>query len=100
MQEPISYSLDHATSTVNLSLTADRLIINTAGKGLADRPRTLEIPLSDLQKFAVVPTIAAQNVVARQAGENVYDAAYDSEFIVSYNTAGKTTHKRVFVNNQ
>lgn len=100
MQEPITYTLDHATSTVNLNLTPDRLIVNTQGKGLADRPRTIDIPPSDVVNFALVPTISAQNLVGREGAQNVYDASYDSEFIFTYRDADKVATKRVFVNRQ
>ena len=100
MPESITYTLDHATSTVNLNLTPDRLIVNTQGKGLADRPRTIDIPISNVVNFAIVPTIGAQNLVAREGAQNVYDTSYDSEFIFTYRDADKVKTKRVFVNSQ
>jgi hypothetical protein len=93
MQEPITYHLDHSTSTVDLSLTADRLTVRTQGKGLADTMRIIDIPLSAVRQFAVVPTVGAQNLAARGA----YDTSYDSEFIFTYDDQGRVKSKRLFV---
>ena len=99
MQEPLAYSLDYANGTVDLSLTSERFIVRTQGKGLIDKLRTIDIPPSDLKNFCLVPTLAAQNIVGETAGRDlVYDAAYDSEFIFSYQDRGTLTKKRVFVN--
>ena len=65
MAEPIEYFLKHAHGTVDLALVDDRLIVNTQGSGLADKLRTIDIALSDLKKFCLVPTIGAQNVISR-----------------------------------
>ncbi|OLE55940.1 MAG: hypothetical protein AUG51_00710 [Acidobacteria bacterium 13_1_20CM_3_53_8] len=93
---PITYSLEHANATVYLSLTDQRFIARTQGKGLLDKPRTIDISLSDLKNFCLVPTIAAQNLV----GQNESDYSYDSEFIFSYDDNGKLNKKRVFVNSR
>ena len=62
MSESIVYSLDHSTSNVNLALTDERLICKTQGKGLLDKPKTVDIPISDLKQFCLVPTISFQNL--------------------------------------
>jgi hypothetical protein len=101
MEEPTIYSLDHANGSVELTLTAQRFIAKTQGKGLLDKPRTIDIPFTDLEKFCLVPTINAQNVVAAGRGTpRVYDDSYDSEFIFSYREGGKLKRKRVFVNRE
>jgi hypothetical protein len=103
-QEPINYFLKHSNATVDLALTNDRLIVNTQGKGLLDRLRTIDIPLSDLESFCLVPTIGAQNIIGRRSEENAgdfaYDLSYDSEFIFSYRDNGNLKKKRVFVNSR
>ena len=97
MKEPINYNLDHTTATVNLSLTPNRLIAQTRGKGVMDKPVEINIPLSDLKNFCLVPTIKFQNLESiRSKG----DHTYDSEFIFSYFKAAKIKKKRVFVNSQ
>src|SRR5436190_18089243 len=102
MAEPIEYFLKHAHGTVDLALVGDRLIVNTHGAGLADKLRTIDLALSDLKKFCLVPTIGAQNVISRHGedGEMEYDQSYDAEFIFSYAAGSKTKKKRVFVNSQ
>lgn len=102
MAEPIEYLLKHAHGTVDLALADDHLIVNTQGVGLADRLRTIDLPLSDLKKFCLVPTIGAQNLISRHGtdGEMEFDQSYDSEFIFSYAVGRKLKKKRVFVNSQ
>jgi len=101
MAERIEYFLKHAHGTVNLSIVDDHLIVNTQGVGIADRLRTIDLPLSDLKKFCLVPTIGAQNLVSRHAdGEMEFDQTYDSELIFSYAVGRKLKKKRVFVNSQ
>ncbi|HEY0615525.1 MAG TPA: hypothetical protein VGC96_12820 [Candidatus Elarobacter sp.] len=96
---PLTYSLDFSTGTVELALTDRRFTVTTQGKGLIDKPRTIDVALSDLAQFCVVPTIRAQNVVGQDAGTSmIYDAAYDAELIFSYRDAGKVKKKRLFVN--
>lgn len=97
MSEPITYSLDHSTSSVNLSLADERLICKTQGKGVLDKLKLIDIPLSDLKQFCLVPTISVQNL---KTYGNEGDYSYDSEFIFSYIANGKLTKKRVFVNSQ
>jgi hypothetical protein len=101
MQEAVTYSADHANGTVELTLTAERFVVKTQGKGLVDKLKTIDIPFSDLDKFCVVPTIAAQNVVGAGPGiQRVYDRSYDAEFIFSFRAGGKLQKKRLFVDSQ
>lgn len=95
MQESIEYFLDHTTATVDLTLADGRLISKTQGKGALDRSRIIDIPLSDLKYFCLIPTIAPQNLVS-YASEG--DLSYDSEFIFSYREGEKIKNKRAFVN--
>src|ERR1700737_2087700 len=81
MQEPINYFIDQSNGTVDLTLTRERFIAKTQGKGLIDKPRTIDIALSDLKYFCLVPTIAFQNLVSYTS---VGDHSYDAEFIFSY----------------
>lgn len=97
MQESINYFLDHSTATVDLTLTDERLISKTQGKGALDKPRIIDIPLSDLKNFCLIPTIASQNL-ASYSSEG--DHSYDSEFIFSYREGEKTKNKRAFVNSR
>ncbi len=97
MQEPIRYFLDHATATVDLTLTDGRLIARTQGKGALDKLRVIDIAFSDLKNFCLVPTIASQNLVSYTSEG---DRSYDSEFIFSYREGEKTKVKRVFVNSR
>ena len=99
MEPATSYSLRHSSGTVELMLTGERLIAKTHGTGLLDKLRIIDIPCSDLQKFCIVPTIKAQNLVGKVT-DNAYDLSYDSEFIFSYQAQGKLKHKRMFVNSQ
>jgi hypothetical protein len=46
MAEPVEYLLKHAHGTVDLVLVDDHLIVNAQGVGLADRLRTIDLPLS------------------------------------------------------
>ena len=98
MPEPINYFIDQSNGTVDLTLTDERLIAKTKGKGLIDKPRTTDIPLSDLEHFCLVPTIAPQNLVSyRSTG----DHSYDAEFIFSYRAGEQLKKKRgVFVNSR
>ncbi len=97
MPEPINYFLDQATGTVDLTLTEARLTTKTKGKGLLDKLRIIDIPLSDLTHFCLVPTIAPQNLVS-YASEG--DLSYDSEFVFSYREGEQLKKKRVFVNSR
>ena len=93
----LNYSLDHTTSTLHMAVTDGRLVVNTQGKGALDKPKSIDIPLSGLKQFCLVPTVGAQNLHnVRNAG----DFSYDSEFIFSYVDGDKTKLKRVFVNSQ
>jgi hypothetical protein len=97
MQEPITYFIDQSNGTIDLTLTHERFIAKTQGKGLIDKPRTIDIPLSDLKHFCLVPTIAPQNLVSYTS---VGDPSYDAEFILSYREGEQLKKKRVFVNSQ
>src|SRR4029078_6151179 len=93
----LNYSLDHTTSTLHMAVTDGRLVVNTQGKGAIDKPKSIDIPLSGLKQFCLVPTVGAQNLHnARSPG----DFSYDSEFIFSYVDGDKTKLKRVFVTSQ
>jgi hypothetical protein len=104
MHEPINYSLQHTNATVDLVLTTNRFIVKTQGKGLFDKPRTIDIPLADVKNFCLIPTIGAQNIIGRvskeTSGDFAYDYSYDAEFIFSYRIEGKVKKKRVFVSSQ
>ena len=97
MQEPINYFIDHSNGTVDLTLTDERFVAKTQGKGLIDKPRTVDIPLAYLKQFCLVPTIAPQNLVSYRS---VGDLSYDAEFIFSYKEDEHLKKKRVFVNSR
>ena len=97
MAQPINYFLDQSNGSVDLTLADGRFIARTQGKGLLDKPRTIDIALSELERFCVTPTIAAQNLVSpRSAG----DFSYDAEFIFSYREGSQLKKKRCFVNSR
>jgi|SRR5580765_391704 len=103
MPESINYYLKHAHGMVDFVLADDRFVVNTQGVGLLDKLHTINISLSDLKQFALVPTIGAQNIISRRGGEGggaLYDNSYDAEFIFSYQDAGKLKKKRVFINSR
>src|SRR5215204_521144 len=68
MREPINYSLKHANAAVDLTVADERLIVKL---------RTIDIPLSDLKNFCLVPTIGAQNIIGQARQEKIGDFAYD-----------------------
>ncbi|MFA7616299.1 MAG: hypothetical protein WCY16_06955 [Weeksellaceae bacterium] len=90
------YVLDHSSATVSLTLTDDdRFICKTQGKGAIDKPKVIDIPLSDLRNFCRVETTNPQNLRGfRSEG----DFSYNSEFIFTYSKNGKTKTKRIFIN--
>ena len=90
----MQYVLRHAYGMVDIALAGDRLTVRTQGTGALDKLKTIDISLSDLKQFCIVPTIGAQNAIGRGA----YDASYQSEFIFSYRDGAKIGKKRVFVN--
>lgn len=96
-QGPITYSLDHSSASVELVLAGDRLTARTKGKGLADKTRLIEIAVTDLELFCLVPTIGAQNLAAPRTAP---DGSYDSEFIFSYREEGNLRKKRMFVSSR
>ncbi len=101
MGEPINYSFRHTNGMVNIVLASDRLIVNTQGVGLIDKLKTIDILVSQVNNFCLVPTIRAQNLISRtgaEGGNALYDTSYDAEFIFSYTENGKLKKKRVFVN--
>ena len=95
--EPITYAADHANGTVEVTLADRRLVAKTQGRGALDRLRIIDIALTELDKFCVVPTVAIQNVVDATGTDMVYDRSYDAEFIFSYRENGKRKIKRIFV---
>jgi len=90
------YVLDHSSATVSITLTDDdRFILKTQGKGAIDKPKVIDIPLSDIRNFCMVETINPQNLKGfRSEG----DFSYNSEFIFTYSENGKTKTKRIFIN--
>ncbi len=97
MKEPIKYFIDQSNGTVDLTLTDERFIAATKGKGLIDKPRVIDIPLSDLKNFCLAPTITAQNLASFSSAG---DYSYDAEFIFSYREGERLKKKRVFVNSR
>lgn len=93
-KDPVTYSIDHSTSSAELSLSEERFRVRTKGKGLADRERTIDIPIADLRQFCLIPTIGAQNLAGAKLAP---DTSYDSEFIFSYVDGGRLEKKRLFV---
>jgi hypothetical protein len=100
LEEPITYSLERANGTAELTMTDHRFVVKTQGVGALDKLRTIDIALTDLDKFCVVPTINAQNIVGATGTSMEYDRSYDAEFIFSYRDAGKLKKKRVFVDRE
>lgn len=98
--EPIVYRLEHATATVELELGAERLKVETCGRGLLDKPKVHDVLPSDVTAFAVVPTIGAQNLVGRQGTAEPYDHSYDSELLIVLRVDGAPVKRRMFVNSQ
>jgi len=77
MTEPITYNLNFGMSNLNLALTDDRFVSRGS-------MQNVDVPLSSLRNFCIVPT-------KNGAG------AYDSELIVSWNDAGKSKSKKIYV---
>ena len=77
MTEPITYTLSFGMTNLNLSLTDDRFVSRGS-------MQNLDIPLSSLRHFCVSPVYNQVNT-------------YDSELIVSWNEAGKTKSKKIYV---
>jgi hypothetical protein len=100
MPDPIVYSRDHDRWRTEIRLTDDRLEITFAGKGLADRPRLLTVPVADIRNFALVPTVQIQHVQGGRLANPVTDTSYDSELFLSFNLGGKVKKKRQFVASQ
>lgn len=98
--EPIVYRLEHSTATVELALDVEHLHVATCGRGLLDKPKIHVVAPPDVSAFAVVPTIGAQNLVRRPAGEQPYDTSYDAEFMLVFRVDGSTVKRRMFVNSQ
>jgi hypothetical protein len=99
MDDSLTYILDHSISRVEINLLPGRLVVNTQGKGALDRLRTIDITLSALEHFTVVPTVLIQNVIhARHRTEVLVDDSYNAEFIFTYRNGNKLKKKRVFVN--
>jgi hypothetical protein len=98
MQEPVTYSIDHSTASAELALTDERLIVRTKGKGMIDKPQIIDIPLTQLKYFCLVPTTAPQNLVSSGTGGG--DFSYDSELIFSYQAGAQLKKKRLFVDSR
>lgn len=98
--EPIVYRLEHSTATVELALDGDRFHVGTCGVGLIDKPKIHAVATSDVSAFAIVPTIGAQNMVRRSAGESPYDTSYDAELLLVLRVDGSQVKRRMFVNSQ
>lgn len=77
MGEPVTYTLNFGMTKLNLALTDDRF----TSKGSM---QNLDIPVSSLRHFCMVP--CKSNV-----------GTYDSELIVSWDQAGKTKSKKIYV---
>ena len=92
----LAYQLRHATGSVELTLDSGRFVVKTQGTGLADKLRTIDVSVGELTHFCIVPTIGAQNMVAR----GVSDGSFDAELVFSYVSAGKPGKKRLFVNSR
>lgn len=97
MQEPVNYFLDHSTATVSLTVTDRQFIAETQGKGALDKPKLINILLSGLKNFCLVPVIMPQKL---RGFKTEGDSSYDSEFIFSYREGEKIKSKRVFVNSR
>jgi hypothetical protein len=93
----LAYHLSHSTGTVDLELSGDRFVVRTKGNGLADRLRVIDVSVAELVKFAVVGTVAAQNLGGTRAQITV-DNARTAELLFSYRDGGSTRKKRLFVN--
>ena len=81
--------VQHVIGTVDLTLTTDRLIATTCGTGLLDRPRTIDVALVDLVRFALVPANRAQQMLG--------EATYDAELLLSYRLDGDVRRRRILV---
>jgi len=77
MTEPITYTMSFGLSKLNLALTDDRFVSRGS-------MQNVDVPLSSLRNFCVVPAKS-------DAG------AYDSELVVSWDEAGKTKSKKLYV---
>ncbi len=97
MDQPLTYRLEHANGTVDLALDGRRLIIRSHGNGLLDRPRSLELDLSEIRHFYVAGAIGAATVVQRVNRQLVTDPSFDSELLVTYHHVGRSGQRRVFV---
>lgn len=93
MGERFSYSIDSATASADLTLENGRFAAETCGKGLADRPKRIDIALADLTQFCLAPIVGAQRIVSRDNPT----VNFDSEFIFSYRADDRVRQKRVFV---
>jgi hypothetical protein len=77
MIEPTTYTLSYGATKLNLILTDDRFV----SKGSM---QNVDIPLSALRHFCVVPSKS-------NAG------AYDSELVVSWDELGKAKSRKIYV---
>lgn len=90
MSTDVTYQHDYGAGTVELTLSPGRLVTRTHGRGLLDRPKLLDLALTDLVGYAVLPGLAAN----QSAGHDS-----DSFLVFTYRVAGKSATKRLFVNN-
>lgn len=95
MQPLIRYQLDHSLGTVQLTLYKDRLTVKTQGGGVVDRPRKVDLELSVLEHFCLVPVIGIQRL---QNFKSSGDQRYNAEFVFSFRAKGQLKISRVFVN--
>ena len=77
MTEPITYTMSFGLSKLNLALTEDRFVSRGS-------MQNVDVPLSSLRNFCVVPLKSQHD-------------AYDSELVVSWDEAGKTKSKKLYV---
>jgi hypothetical protein len=77
MVEPITYTLSFGVTKLNLMLTDDKFVSRGS-------MQNVDIPLSSLRYFCVSPAKNSVNT-------------YDSELIVSWDEAGKTKSKKIYV---
>jgi hypothetical protein len=77
MTEPITYVLSYGMAKLVLTLTNDRFV----SKGSM---QNVDIPLSGLRHFCVSPVVNDLNT-------------YDSQLVVSWDGAGKTESKKIYV---
>ncbi|MEQ8766809.1 MAG: hypothetical protein RL885_23045 [Planctomycetota bacterium] len=94
------YRLEHHRGTVDITLSNALLVVRSQGNALLDKPKAVEVPLTDIRHFCVVPVIRAQQIISRRNPDDsgfLYDESFDSELIVSFQREGKLLKRRYFV---